>query len=169
MKSIREIYNIGYEPSSSHTMGPSRAAGLFLEKNPGAEKFRVTLYGSLALTGKGHGTDSAILKVIDRPDAVEIVWKPDISLPRHPNGMLFEAFVQGNTVDSWEVYSVGGGALWDELGTFDDGNLYPETSMAEVMKWCLDEGCTFVDYVENTREVRYSLIWKRCGNRCRRR
>ena len=79
----------------------SRAAGLFLEKNPGAEKFRVTLYGSLALTGKGHGTDSAILKVIDRPDAVEIVWKPDISLPRHPNGMLFEAFVQGNTVDSW--------------------------------------------------------------------
>jgi len=129
-------------------MGPSRAAGLFLEKNPGAEKFRVTLYGSLALTGKGHGTDSAILKVIDRPDAVEIVWKPDISLPRHPNGMLFEAFVQGNTVDSWEVYSVGGGALWDELGTFDDGNLYPETSMAEVMKWCLDEGCTFVDYVE---------------------
>ena len=148
MKSIREIYNIGYGPSSSHTMGPSRAAGLFLEKNPGAEKFRVTLYGSLALTGKGHGTDSAILKVIDRPDAVEIVWKPDISLPRHPNGMLFEAFVQGNTVDSWEVYSVGGGALWDELGTFDDGNLYPETSMAEVMKWCLDEGCTFVDYVE---------------------
>ena len=93
MKSIREIYNIGYGPSSSHTMGPSRAAGLFLEKNPGAEKFRVTLYGSLALTGKGHGTDSAILKVIDRPDAVEIVWKPDISLPRHPNGMLFEAFV----------------------------------------------------------------------------
>ena len=78
MKSIREIYNIGYGPSSSHTMGPSRAAGLFLEKNPGAEKFRVTLYGSLALTGKGHGTDSAILKVIDRPDAVEIVWKPDI-------------------------------------------------------------------------------------------
>ena len=66
MKSIREIYNIGYGPSSSHTMGPSRAAGLFLEKNPGAEKFRVTLYGSLALTGKGHGTDSAILKVIDR-------------------------------------------------------------------------------------------------------
>ena len=65
MKSIREIYNIGYGPSSSHTMGPSRAAGLFLEKNPGAEKFRVTLYGSLALTGKGHGTDSAILKVID--------------------------------------------------------------------------------------------------------
>ena len=71
MKSIREIYNIGYGPSSSHTMGPSRAAGLFLEKNPGAEKFRVTLYGSLALTGKGHGTDSAILKVIDRPDRLE--------------------------------------------------------------------------------------------------
>ena len=93
MKSIREIYNIGYGPSSSHTMGPSRAAGLFLEKNPRSRKVQGhTLRRCLALTGKGHGTDSAILKVIDRPDAVEIVWKPDISLPRHPNGMLFEGF-----------------------------------------------------------------------------
>ena len=148
MKSIREIYNIGYGPSSSHTMGPSRAAGFFMEKNPTAEKFRITLYGSLALTGKGHGTDTAILKVISRPEDVEIIWKPDVTLERHPNGMLFEALQQDTIVDTWEVYSVGGGALWDNLGTFDAGNLYPVTTMAEVMKWCLDEGCTFVDYVE---------------------
>lgn len=148
MKSIREIYNIGYGPSSSHTMGPSRAAGFFMEKNPTAEKFRITLYGSLALTGKGHGTDTAILKVISRPENVEIIWKPDVTLERHPNGMLFEALQQDTVVDTWEVYSVGGGALWDNLGTFDAGNLYPVTTMAEVMKWCLDEGCTFVDYVE---------------------
>lgn len=148
MKSIREIYNIGYGPSSSHTMGPSRAAGFFMEKNPTAEKFRITLYGSLALTGKGHGTDTAILKVISRPEDVEIIWKPDVTLERHPNGMLFEALQQDTVVDTWEVYSVGGGALWDNLGTFDAGNLYPVTTMAEVMKWCLDEGCTFVDYVE---------------------
>lgn len=148
MKSIREIFNIGYGPSSSHTMGPSRAAGFFVREHSDAEKYRVTLYGSLALTGKGHGTDTAILKVVDRPEDTEIVWRPDMTLPHHPNGMIFEAIKEGKVSDSWEVYSVGGGALWDELGTFNGGDLYPKTTMAEVMKWCLDEGCTFVDYVE---------------------
>lgn len=148
MKSIREIYNIGYGPSSSHTMGPSRAAGMFDRKYPEAEKIRVTLYGSLALTGKGHGTDTAILKAVACPEKVEIIWQPDVALPRHPNGMLFETLKAGNTENSWTVYSVGGGALWDECGTFDNGDLYPSTSMAEIMKWCLDEGCTFVDYIE---------------------
>lgn len=139
---------MGYGPSSSHTMGPSRAAGYFVKKYPDAERYRVTLYGSLALTGRGHGTDTAILKVVGRPEVTEIVWQPEACLPHHPNGMVFEALVQGKTVASWEVYSVGGGALWDEEGTFDGGDLYPKTTMAEVMKWCLDEGCTFVDYVE---------------------
>ena len=148
MKSIREIYNIGYGPSSSHTMGPSRAAGMFDRKYPEAEKIRVTLYGSLALTGKGHGTDTAISKAVACPEKVEIIWQPDVALPRHPNGMLFETLKAGNTENSWTVYSVGGGALWDECGTFDNGDLYPSTSMAEIMKWCLDEGCTFVDYIE---------------------
>lgn len=148
MKSIREIFNIGYGPSSSHTMGPSRAAAFFIEKHPDAEKYKVSLYGSLALTGKGHGTDTAILKVVGRPEDTEIMWRPDVNLPKHPNGMIFEALKQGKVYDSWEVYSVGGGALWDEIGTFDGGDLYPKTTMAEVMKWCLDEGCTFVDYVE---------------------
>lgn len=164
MKSIREIYNIGYGPSSSHTMGPSRAAEIFNEKHPEAEKIRVTLYGSLALTGKGHGTDSAILKIMTRPDDTEIVWRPDMALDRHPNGMLFEALKGEVVIDSWTVYSIGGGALWDELGTFDGGDLYPKTSMAEVMKWCLDEGCTFVDYVEKyegTEVFTYlEVVWK---------
>ncbi len=148
MKTIREIYNIGYGPSSSHTMGPSRAAGFFAEKYPEAEKYRISLYGSLALTGKGHGTDIAILKVMNRPENTEIIWKPDVTLPRHPNGMLFEAVSGEKVYATWEVYSVGGGALWDELGTFNGGDVYPSTTMAEIMKWCLDEGCTFVDYVE---------------------
>jgi L-serine dehydratase len=148
MKSIREIFNIGYGPSSSHTMGPSRAAKFFDEKYGESDHLRVTLYGSLALTGKGHGTDSAILKVVSHPERTEIVWRPDIALPKHPNGMLFEAMNGGETVESWTVYSIGGGALWDELGTFDGGEVYPKTTMEEIMQWCLDEGCTFVDYVE---------------------
>ncbi|MDE5610935.1 MAG: serine dehydratase, partial [Odoribacter sp.] len=148
MKSIREIYNIGYGPSSSHSMGPSRAAGFFTQKHPGAEKIRVTLYGSLALTGRGHGTDIAILKAMNHPENTEIIWQPDVTLPKHPNGMLFEALENGQVIDSWTVYSIGGGALWDENGTFDGGDLYPKTTMAEIIKWCLEEGCTLVDYVE---------------------
>ncbi|MEE1288715.1 MAG: serine dehydratase beta chain, partial [Bacteroidaceae bacterium] len=64
MKSIREIYRIGIGPSSSHTMGPRKAAELYLEKHPEAVAFRVTLYGSLSATGKGHMTDHAILDVL---------------------------------------------------------------------------------------------------------
>ncbi len=138
---------MGYGPSSSHTMGPSQAAMYFSEKHPDASKFRITLYGSLALTGKGHGTDTAIHRVIGRSADTEIVWKPDITLPRHPNGMLFEAFKNGAKIDRWEVYSVGGGALWDENGTFDTEDIYPLTTMMDILAWCHKEGCTLVDYV----------------------
>ena len=148
MKSIKEIFRIGYGPSSSHTMGPSRAAEYYKNKFPDAEKYRITLYGSLALTGRGHGTDTAIHKVIDRPEDTEIIWQPKITLPRHPNGMQLEAIKDGKVIDKWEVYSVGGGALWDEKGTFDSEELYPVTTMAEVLHWCNNEGCTLVDYVE---------------------
>ena len=148
MKSIREIFRIGYGPSSSHTMGPGRAAHYFKEKNPGAERYRVTLYGSLALTGVGHGTDVAIQKMINRPDDTEIIWESTKSLPHHPNGMLFEALRNGEVVDRWEVYSVGGGALWDELGTFKEEDVYPDTKMTDILEWCKAEGRSFVEYVE---------------------
>lgn len=52
MKSIKELYSIGNGPSSSHTMGPGKAAQLFANDFPGAARFTVTLYGSLAATGK---------------------------------------------------------------------------------------------------------------------
>lgn len=147
MKSIKEIFRIGYGPSSSHTMGPSRAAEFFRNKHPEADGFRVSLYGSLALTGHGHGTDTVIQKVINRPEVTEIVWCPDVTLPRHPNGMIFEALQNGVITDRWEVYSIGGGALWDEQGSFDSEEVYPVTTMSEVLNWCKHEGCTLVDYV----------------------
>lgn len=139
---------MGYGPSSSHTMGPSRAAEVYKEKFPDADKYRITLYGSLALTGKGHGTDAVISKVLGRPDDTEIIWQHNITLPRHPNGMVFEAIKNEIVLDTWEVYSVGGGALWDEKGTFDSPEIYPATTMAEVLSWCKNEGSTLVDYVE---------------------
>ena len=108
MESIRQIYRIGQGPSSSHTMGPRRAASIFLEKISGKRvtKFVITLYGSLAATGRGHLTDRAILEGLGDEVPTEIIWKPKEFLSFHPNGMLFEAFADGNLVESWQVFSI---------------------------------------------------------------
>ena len=89
MESLKELYKIGNGPSSSHTMGPKKAAERFAERCHDADAYRVTLYGSLAATGKGHLTDAAILSVLEPLAPTEIVWKPEVVLPFHPNGMLY--------------------------------------------------------------------------------
>ncbi|MDE5815754.1 MAG: serine dehydratase, partial [Alistipes sp.] len=90
MESLKALYKVGNGPSSSHTMGPKRAAEQFVARCREVEAYRVTLYGSLAATGKGHLTDVAIRSVLEPFAPTEIVWKPDVTLPFHPNGMLFE-------------------------------------------------------------------------------
>ena len=103
MESLKEIFRIGKGPSSSHTMGPQRAATIFAERHPEAARFEVTLYGSLAATGKGHMTDKAIIDVLKQVAPVEITWEPDIFLPYHPNGMLFRAFNDSQELlDEWD-------------------------------------------------------------------
>jgi L-serine dehydratase len=129
-------------------MGPGRAARFFMDGHPGMTRFRVTLYGSLALTGRGHGTDEAIRKVAGDAAAAEIIWQPGESLPRHPNGMRFEALDGERVTDAWEVYSVGGGALWDDKGTFDGEEVYPDVKMADILAWCQREGRSLSEYVE---------------------
>lgn len=113
MKSIKELYRIGTGPSSSHTMGPRKAAEYFLGKNPDAARFEVMLYGSLAATGKGHMTDVAIYDTFKKADReVELLWCPETVLPYHPNGMKFRALdADGNVIDSDTIYSTGGGAI----------------------------------------------------------
>ena len=91
MKSLRELYRIGRGPSSSHTMAPCRAAEIFWERCPDADRYAVTLYGSLAASGRGHFTDRGILSILPE-QRTEIEWRPDTVLPFHPNGMRFEAF-----------------------------------------------------------------------------
>lgn len=108
MKSLREIYKIGKGPSSSHTMGPQKAAKIYLEKHKEAKGFDVTLYGSLAATGKGHMTDIAITDVLQSIAPVRIIWRPDIFMPFHPNGMKFASKDgNGKKYDEWTVYSIG--------------------------------------------------------------
>lgn len=162
MKSLKELFRIGNGPSSSHTMGPKHAAELFLEKNPQSHSFRVTLYGSLAATGKGHLTDVAILEVLEAHANTEIVWLPKTFLPFHPNAMLFESLNQeSKTTDSWTIYSVGGGALSDGEQTIglsenDDGEIYDMNSIDEIKNWCEATGKSYWEYVEECEGIE---IW----------
>lgn len=148
MESIKEIFKIGHGPSSSHTMGPRKAATTFRDRNPGVKNFRVTLYGSLAATGKGHMTDLAILEAL-APHAVEIAWHPDEVLPAHPNGMKFEAFDnEGNTCNEWITYSIGGGDISDSGKRDAKASVYEVSTMAEVLSWCGENGRTMWEFVE---------------------
>ncbi|MCH5229408.1 MAG: L-serine ammonia-lyase, iron-sulfur-dependent, subunit alpha [Muribaculaceae bacterium] len=153
MKSIRELYRIGTGPSSSHTMGPRKAAEIFLENHKHAAGYEVVLYGSLAATGKGHMTDVAILDVLEQTELpVNIIWKPDVFLPYHPNGMTFRSLNDaGLPSDEWTVYSVGGGAI-EEEGTAKQGSpeIYNRNTMTEIMDYCEKSGRCYWEYVENT-------------------
>lgn len=141
---MRELYRIGTGPSSSHTMGPYRAAVAFGRAYPQAPSFRVTLYGSLAATGKGHLTDVAIRQALNGR-RVEIIWQPSQVLPLHPNGMLLEAMSEaGLVVGAQEEYSVGGGAL---LSDGETEELYPDKTLAEILSRCEKSGESFWGYV----------------------
>ncbi len=139
MESLRELYRIGAGPSSSHTMGPQRAAARFLVRRPQDPAYRVTLYGSLAATGRGHLTDVALRRAFDGR-SFDLVWKPETCLPFHPNGMDFEALGKaGELVERWRVFSVGGGALREE-GAPAPPALYPLSSMDAILAWCASQG-----------------------------
>jgi len=156
MESIREIYKIGHGPSSSHTMGPRKAAERFLEKNSQADHFKITLFGSLAATGKGHLTDLVIHNVFSG-QRVEIKWEPGVFLPRHPNAMEFAAYdPAGSLTDRWVAYSVGGGAVVDDASGPETVPIYPHTTMDSILKYCRDNGLKFWEYVE---QVEGPEIW----------
>ncbi len=153
MESLREIFRIGKGPSSSHTMGPQRAAIIFAERHPEAARFEVTLYGSLAATGKGHMTDKAIIDVLKQIAPVEIVWEPSVFLPYHPNGMLFRAYNNSqDLLDEWTVYSVGGGALSEGKATddyFHKESVYDLHTLKDIQTWCEHRGRGYWEYVKH--------------------
>ncbi|MBQ6508642.1 MAG: L-serine ammonia-lyase, iron-sulfur-dependent, subunit alpha [Flexilinea sp.] len=159
MDTIKHLFRIGYGPSSSHTMGPKNAAEHFLGKNPNANHFTVTLYGSLAATGRGHMTDRAILDILG-DDRTTIIWQPEVVLPYHPNGMEFESFDESGTIiDDWTVYSVGGGRIddkGDRIPPETVSNVYPHRNMDEIQRHLFATGMNFWEYVE---ECEGSDIW----------
>ena len=159
MDTIRHLFRIGHGPSSSHTMGPKKAAEMFLEKNPKTNRFQVTLYGSLAATGKGHLTDKAIYDILGN-DRTTIIWQPDTNLPYHPNGMKFEAFDSAGTqTDEWTAFSVGGGKVDDRgqrITQESVNDCYPHKNMTEILSHLNAHGMNFWEYVE---ECEGSDIW----------
>ena len=108
MKTIKSVYKIGNGPSSSHTVGPFRAAQIFGTRFPDADAYKVTLFGSLAFTGEGHGTGKAIRSGL--PGAVIEFNRTEQDLP-HPNTMRFEAFKGGALIGSSRIFSIGGGSI----------------------------------------------------------
>ena len=136
MKSIRDIYKIGIGPSSSHTMGPERAAKIFLERHPGADRYRVTLYGSLSKTGVGHGTDRVLRHVLG-DSRTGIVFSREEWQGMHPNTMDLEAIVGEDIIGSLRIESIGGGDIRIPGQTLlDSPEVYPENSFAEVSDFC---------------------------------
>lgn len=155
MDTIKHIFRIGRGPSSSHTMAPRRAAQRFLQRTPNTARYEVTLYGSLAATGKGHLTDVAINDVLKKNAPTDIVWKPQEFLPEHPNGMKFDAYdSQGRLMLSWTTYSTGGGALSDD--PISATPIYDKTTIHEILDWCKMMGYSFWEYVE---QCEGHIIW----------
>ena len=157
MKSLKELYKIGRGPSSSHTMGPNKAAAMFARRHPEADAFEVTLYGSLAATGRGHLTDLAVSDSLSDGGRrrVDIIWKPEIFLPFHPNGMKFTAKdADGNVGDEWTVYSIGGGTISEGPGSAigEGPDIYGLNSIHEIVRWCNDTGRNYWEYVQECED-----------------
>ena len=162
MKSIKDIYKIGKGPSSSHTMGPAKAMSIYVSEHPEAESYSVVLYGSLADTGEGHGTDKAIRSATDK--AVEIIFNTvDRELP-HENTMDIYSVVGGELRDKMRVMSVGGGDI--EIEDREDesaSDVYPESSFTAIADYCKANEMRLSDYVimregEGIREFLFE-VW----------
>ncbi len=162
MKSIKDIYKIGKGPSSSHTMGPFKSVRHYVNHHEEAKAIHVTLYGSLAATGKGHLTDWACEDAF-RTGKVEIEWIPKEELPMHPNGMKIGVLEEDGTVnDIWTYYSVGGGdivCIEKPIDGAGSEEVYELTTMKEIMDWCNANGKAYWEFVDE-HEGRNNGLWE---------
>lgn len=164
METIREIYKIGQGPSSSHTMGPRKAAEQFLQRHPNDYKYKVTLFGSLAATGKGHLTGEAIEQAFEKKN-MELVWEPTKFLSKHPNALTFESFdANNNLIESWTAYSVGGGSIIDDNSELETERVYGLTTLDDILAYCQTNNMRLWEYVEECegKEIwdYLELVWK---------
>ncbi len=148
MESLKYLYRIGPGPSSSHTIGPSIAAQYFKNKYPDVSEYRVTLYGSLALTGRGHLTDAIIIATLS-PSKTSVIFA-ETFLKHHPNGMKFQAFKEEKLLGEATIYSVGGGNIEVENEiTLAVKPVYPHNSFAAIKHELALNNWSLVDYVKH--------------------
>ncbi|MGL4389164.1 MAG: L-serine ammonia-lyase, iron-sulfur-dependent, subunit alpha [Brevinema sp.] len=149
MNSLKELYRIGFGPSSSHTIGPFRAGISIIKKCPDAYRYRVTLLGSLAATGIGHFTDKALERAFEG-HRLEIIFDKKTIPVQHPNGLILEALDQNdNILHIWKTYSIGGGTLVDEGSSLDNlANVYPHNKMSDIMEYCAENQIELWEYVD---------------------
>ena len=173
MKSIRDIYKTGKGPSSSHTMGPASAAALFKNETPDADFYRVYLYGSLSLTGRGHGTDRAISEVF-APVPTEVIFsEKDPEDMHHPNSFDLLAFREESEIRRIRVQSIGGGDIRIEgrAAAPEEEDLYFENSFAEIRQFCAFRYVDLVEYVEMNEGPEIwdflALVWSSMKNAVR--
>lgn len=145
MQSLRKLYKIGHGPSSSHTMGPGFAANYVKEKHLDATHYVVTLYNSLALTGKGHLTDAIIAQTL-APKPVE--FKFNIDIKQHPNYFVFEVYRHEFLIDTLSVRSIGGGDILYDHEENHIEMIYPHQSFDEIKVYCKEQGLSLYDYVK---------------------
>lgn len=169
MKSVKEIYKIGKGPSSSHTMGPFKAVRHYLDNHTDTDNLVVTLYGSLAATGKGHLTDIAIEEACG-DCSLQLFWEPQTVLQVHPNGMKIASVnIDGDIYDKWTYYSIGGGDIICMDYPIDAGEseeIYEMSTMKEILQWCNSNGKSFWEFVdENEKKTNgfwehLEMVWK---------
>lgn len=141
MQSLRELYKVGRGPSSSHTMGPERAVKIMKERFPEADRFEVVLYGSLALTGEGHGTDRIVTETF-APYPCTVKFDRETPCEKHPNTMDISAFRADAVLGKKRVYSVGGGTVvfegeqTERYEKYADDSIYPLNTYAEIAGYC---------------------------------
>jgi len=145
-------------------MGPRKAAEQFKTLTADAGSYRVTLYGSLAATGKGHGTDRAITEAL-KPAKTEFIWLSDTFLSYHPNAVKFESIDNsGNTNTEKIYYSVGGGKITDGINDAETKRIYSMTTITEILEWTEKNGSSFWEYVEmiEGKEIydHMEIVWK---------
>lgn len=148
MKSLRSLYRIGRGPSSSHTIGPERACTIFSGMYPEADSYQAILYGSLAKTGVGHGTDRIIRETFS-PKRCEIRFDRTTTEFPHPNTMDLLAFSGAALLGRIRVTSIGGGRIEiDGKPVDEDGDIYPVSSFERIAEVCRREHLRLWQYVQ---------------------
>lgn len=170
MQSLRELYKIGTGPSSSHTMGPERAIKIIKKLYPQADELKVTLYGSLALTGAGHGTDKVIINTA-APLKCSVAHDAQTPCPVHPNTLIIEVYSGGNLIISRTVYSVGGGSVVfdgdppDKYEKYAYDGIYPLNTYTEIANYCRAHNLRLWQYAEQCEGKEIfdflSEVWER--------